>query len=37
MDSALIATIEAACARAVGEGYADQDYSALYEALAPKS
>jgi 3-hydroxyisobutyrate dehydrogenase len=37
MDSALITTIEAACARAIGQGYGDQDYSALYEALAPKS
>jgi 3-hydroxyisobutyrate dehydrogenase len=37
LDNALIATIEAACARAIGLGYADQDYSAVYEALAPRS
>jgi 3-hydroxyisobutyrate dehydrogenase len=36
MDSALITTIEAACARAIGQGYAEQDYSAIYEALVPR-
>jgi 3-hydroxyisobutyrate dehydrogenase len=36
LDNALITTIEAACARAIGLGYADQDYSALYEAIAPR-
>jgi len=33
MDTAVVTTIEAACIRAVGQGYGDQDYSALYEAL----
>lgn len=36
VDVAMIATIEAACARALGQGYGDQDYSALYEAMAPR-
>jgi len=36
MDTALTTTIEAACIRALDRGYGDQDYSALYEALAPK-
>jgi 3-hydroxyisobutyrate dehydrogenase len=36
LDNALITTIEAACARAIGLGYANQDYSALYEAIAPR-
>jgi 3-hydroxyisobutyrate dehydrogenase len=36
MDTALTVTIEAACLRALGQGYGDQDYSALYEALAPR-
>lgn len=36
MDTAMITTIEAACIRAVGQGYGDQDYSALYEAMAPR-
>jgi len=35
MDTALITTIEAACIRALGKGYGDQDYSALYEAMVP--
>jgi 3-hydroxyisobutyrate dehydrogenase len=35
LDSALITTLEAACARAMAQGYGDQDYSAVYEALAP--
>ncbi len=35
MDTAMITTIEAACIRALSEGYGDQDYSALYEAMAP--
>jgi 3-hydroxyisobutyrate dehydrogenase len=37
MDTALLSAIEAACSRAIGEGYADQDYSALYEALVRKA
>lgn len=36
MDTALITTIEAACARALGQGYGDKDYSALYEAISPR-
>jgi len=36
MDAALIMTIEAACARAMGQGYGDQDYSSVYEAINPK-
>jgi 3-hydroxyisobutyrate dehydrogenase len=36
LDTALITSIEAACLRAQAKGYADQDYSALYEALAPR-
>jgi len=35
LDTALITSIEAACIRALGQGYGDQDYSALYEALVP--
>jgi 3-hydroxyisobutyrate dehydrogenase len=35
MDTASVAQIEAACVRARDQGYGDQDYSALYEALAP--
>ncbi len=35
MDTAMITTIEAACIRALSDGYGDQDYSALYEAMAP--
>jgi 3-hydroxyisobutyrate dehydrogenase len=35
LDTALITTIEAACIRALSQGYGDQDYSALYEALVP--
>jgi len=35
MDTAMMTTIEAACIRALGDGYGDQDYSALYEAMAP--
>jgi 3-hydroxyisobutyrate dehydrogenase len=37
MDTGLIAAVEAACIRALDRGYGDQDYSALYEALAPES
>ncbi len=33
LDTALITTVEAACIRAQGKGYADQDYSALYESM----
>jgi len=36
MDTALIRAVESACIRAVEEGYGDQDYSAVYEALAPR-
>lgn len=36
MDTAMITSIEAACIRALGQGYGDQDYSALYEAMIPK-
>jgi 3-hydroxyisobutyrate dehydrogenase len=36
MDTALITTIEAACIRALDQGYAEQDYSAVFEALVPK-
>ena len=35
MDTAMITTLEAACIRALGQGYGDQDYSALYEAMVP--
>ena len=35
MDTAMITTVEAACIRAIGQGYGDQDYSALYEAMVP--
>jgi len=35
LDTAIITGIEAACIRALAKGYAGQDYSALYEALAP--
>ena len=33
MDTAFVTTIEAACIRALDQGYADQDYSSLYEAM----
>lgn len=36
MDTAMITTIEAACIRALDQGYRDQDYSALYEAMSPR-
>lgn len=36
MDTALITAVEAACVRAGDRGYAEQDYSALYEALVTK-
>lgn len=36
MDTAMITTLEAACMRALGQGYGDQDYSALYEAMVPE-
>jgi 3-hydroxyisobutyrate dehydrogenase len=35
LDTAMITTIEAGCIRALSDGYGDQDYSALYEAMAP--
>jgi 3-hydroxyisobutyrate dehydrogenase len=35
LDNAFITTLEAACIRALGKGFGDQDYSALYEALVP--
>lgn len=36
IDTAPIEAIEAACIRALDLGYADQDYSAVYEALVPE-
>ena len=33
LDTALITSLEAALIRALGQGYAEQDYSAVYEAL----
>ncbi|MFZ0790529.1 MAG: NAD(P)-dependent oxidoreductase [Chromatiaceae bacterium] len=36
LDTALITTVEAACIRAEAQGYGDQDYSALYEALTDR-
>jgi 3-hydroxyisobutyrate dehydrogenase len=36
MDTAMITTIEAACIRALSQGYGDRDYSALYEAMSPR-
>ena len=33
MDTAMITTLEAACMRALSQGYGDQDYSALYETM----
>ncbi len=36
MDTAPTVTIEAACIRALDQGYGDQDYSSLYEALVPR-
>ena len=36
MDTAFITTVEAACIRALDQGYRDQDYSALYEAMVPR-
>jgi 3-hydroxyisobutyrate dehydrogenase len=35
MDAAFTTTVEAACIRALGKGYGDQDYAALYEAMVP--
>ncbi len=35
LDGAFTTTIEAACIRALGKGYGDQDYAALYEAMVP--
>jgi len=35
LDAAMITTVEAALIRALGKGYGDQDYAALYEALVP--
>ena len=36
MDTALPAAIEAACVRALDQGFGNQDYSALYEAFTPE-
>jgi len=36
MDTAMITTIEAACIRGLEQGFGDQDYSALYEAMSPR-
>ena len=36
MDTGLIAAVEQACVRAGEQGYAEQDYSAVYEALVAK-
>ena len=36
MDTAMVTAIEAACIRALDQGYGDQDYSALYEAMSPR-
>ncbi len=36
LDIALITSLEAAFLRALGKGYGEQDYSAVYEAIAPR-
>jgi 3-hydroxyisobutyrate dehydrogenase len=36
LDTALLGALEAACERAEAQGYGDQDYSALYEAISPR-
>ena len=36
LDLGLVAALEAACERAEAQGFGDQDYSALYEAISPQ-
>lgn len=36
LDTGLLAALQTACERAVAQGYGDQDYSALYEAISPQ-
>ena len=36
LDTGPLAALEGACARAEAQGYGDQDYSALYEAISPQ-
>lgn len=36
LDTGLLSALEAACERAQTQGYGDQDYSALYEAISPR-
>lgn len=36
LDTGLLAALESACERAQAQGYGDQDYSALYEAISPR-
>jgi 3-hydroxyisobutyrate dehydrogenase len=36
LDIALVTSLEAAFLRAIGKGYGEQDYSAVYEAIAPR-
>lgn len=36
LDTALLGALESACERAEAQGYGDQDYSALYEAISPR-
>jgi 3-hydroxyisobutyrate dehydrogenase len=36
LDLGLLAALEAACERAEAQGFGDQDYSALYEAISPQ-
>lgn len=36
LDLGLLAALEAACERAESQGFGDQDYSALYEAISPQ-
>jgi 3-hydroxyisobutyrate dehydrogenase len=37
LDTAMVTTIEAACIRALGRGYGDQDYASLYESMTSAS
>lgn len=36
LDTGLLAALESGCERAQAQGYGDQDYSALYEAISPQ-
>lgn len=36
LDTGLLGALESICARAEAQGYGDQDYSALYEAVSPE-